>query len=1107
MKKSKFILGAALLSAAQLAQSQLFYYAPGLTQAKTAGIESFADVCAVNVESHPSAERALGALMADVNDRTVNPLTGNTWQWEVEKSGFAYVGEMLVEADVVYTFGKHFDDAARICIGGSEVLSNSGWNDWWTKSFQTNFSGWVEFDVRLYDDNGGKGPCGGDWGADLGLAFNTAGLESMEPKSTWRRLSDPGNMTLFRTKVYPASLTQPVLAVLPSFSHSDGTDFNASATLTFGQGGLFALAGFGGEYAATNLLSASPTAGVAVNGILSGLTTNTSYNVAAYAENSLGESALFESDDVVYAGEISLAFGRDAAEKGLEPGKVVVSRDASADATRLPLRVNYTVAPGTAVEGVNYAALAGFVTIPAGAASAEIAVTPLLDLGSTGSTSLSISLAPGLYICDVSVAQEIVIVQWVSGLETLGAQNISWTTAEITGSTLAAPADVVCYWGFSDGEYNAAAWDGSAAAVTIEDAGEFFVPLAGLLEGSNYWARLCVDDGVNEPEWSKASVSFTTLPLPVLRSVEIAFVPESSNFSSSVTTARVDIAQLGIAPILVFMWDEEDRGADVSQWTSVVTNFAPQAGVNAFEIPGLSLNDTRAWRAVVITEGGSSELSGEFEVAYVYNWVGPDNGEQLWRLEQNWDIGLVPNGPGASVVFPYGHRTVDIAGVGDSLTIGSLSVTVANWVDMRIVSSDGTPIIYDNGGLPARVKMLGDTWGNLVINAPQQFASETRVSTTTAENRYSAIFYGSSLTGAGPLLAEGGRIAFGADAGTTNLVQVPFDGQGYDAIGIRSAGTVLIKDSVGTFPVSGDWGGNPFVSGLAAEDLETRLVLSNVTFTDSSLHDLSSVFLNSNNRLDIIDGSTFNYSPCSTYIGGANNTLNVSGRSKFFLNRTFMNGMDSVLNIQDGSCVSIGADSFSFRHMYWAEPGANSLVQVSSALPGEPSIFDLKNHPLHINADACALRVLPGGIVTNVATLNIGNTSAFAEGGAGGGFGNRVYLEGGRIYCGNLRVLSGNALAPVLHPNGAILPIIAGIEAVFEEGSQIIVSNLDSTGGTVGRFPLVNAPLITTPPLADPGFFEGAPKFVCKLALVDEPDETQTLYLTCVKSGTLIIAR
>jgi len=78
-----------------------------------------------------------------------------------------------------------------------------------------------------------------------------------------------------------------------------------------------------------------------------------------------------------------------ATEAGLVPGAFTVSRTGS---TAAALSVAYTVA-GTATAGSDYTALAGSVTIPAGATSATITVTPINDTVVEGAETVVLTLA------------------------------------------------------------------------------------------------------------------------------------------------------------------------------------------------------------------------------------------------------------------------------------------------------------------------------------------------------------------------------------------------------------------------------------------------------------------------------------------------------------------------------------------------------------------------------------------------------------------------------------------------------------------------------------------------------------------------------------------
>src|SRR5207253_444306 len=80
-----------------------------------------------------------------------------------------------------------------------------------------------------------------------------------------------------------------------------------------------------------------------------------------------------------------------ATEAGPTTGTFAVSRTGS---TAAALTVNYTVG-GSATPGSDYTALSGSVTIPAGAASAPITVTPVDDTAVEPDETVVLTLAPG----------------------------------------------------------------------------------------------------------------------------------------------------------------------------------------------------------------------------------------------------------------------------------------------------------------------------------------------------------------------------------------------------------------------------------------------------------------------------------------------------------------------------------------------------------------------------------------------------------------------------------------------------------------------------------------------------------------------------------------
>lgn len=103
------------------------------------------------------------------------------------------------------------------------------------------------------------------------------------------------------------------------------------------------------------------------------------------------------------------ATDRNASEAGPDPGRLTVTRNSVGG----DLAVAYTVS-GTATAGVDYAALSGTVTIPAGQTSADVAVTPIdddvLETGETVIVTLQGGSTASVVLADVEPARPVVAV-------------------------------------------------------------------------------------------------------------------------------------------------------------------------------------------------------------------------------------------------------------------------------------------------------------------------------------------------------------------------------------------------------------------------------------------------------------------------------------------------------------------------------------------------------------------------------------------------------------------------------------------------------------------------------------------------------------------------
>ena len=248
-----------------------------------------------------------------------------------------------------------------------------------------------------------------------------------------------------------------------SLSFANGT-YTASAFLTNSAANVsYVLSN--GTTATTNAIAAFDN-GDTVAGTFAAPTDDTTYEVLLVAKNQGGETGEL-SLGTIYGGTLSLTKASDASELGLVPAALTVAR---AGADPLPLVVNYAFADGTAVAGTNYVDDAGSVTIPAGQASATIAVHPLVDVATAADTAMSVFLAAGHYTAPAAVSVTIENFTtpagqnyWIGGTATDGAYLASTAANWSAGHAPLANENVIFDGNFSNANCE---WD-SAASATV----------------------------------------------------------------------------------------------------------------------------------------------------------------------------------------------------------------------------------------------------------------------------------------------------------------------------------------------------------------------------------------------------------------------------------------------------------------------------------------------------------------------------------------------------------------------------------------------------------------------------------------------------------------
>jgi fibronectin-binding autotransporter adhesin len=172
---------------------------PGLYEGMVSNSDSFDITTAI---PHTSVE--LSARWGDstnIGGTNVFPSWGNTTTW-----GYSGYFRNPSPGNVLYTFGKDFDDGGLLIIDGTTILSNNVWNENPTATALLT-PGWHTIEMRFGQGAGGSGPVSNIF-ASHGLAFSTNGGGS------WSAFSDPGDGSLLATLLLSTSNTLPVTTAL-----------------------------------------------------------------------------------------------------------------------------------------------------------------------------------------------------------------------------------------------------------------------------------------------------------------------------------------------------------------------------------------------------------------------------------------------------------------------------------------------------------------------------------------------------------------------------------------------------------------------------------------------------------------------------------------------------------------------------------------------------------------------------------------------------------------------------------------------------------------------------------------------------------------------------
>ena len=634
-------------------------------------------------------------------------------------------------------------------------------------------------------------------------------------------------------------------------------------------------------------------------------------------------------------------------------------------------------------------------------------------------------------------------------------------------------ADIWFYWGRADEGDDPTLWSGAPSSPVAAPIGDFDFAISGINWGVEYRYCFLASNAIAHA-WSAVETFETPYyPAPVIETVTFVFSP-------TLTNAHITVTEPGVSAQLVFMWDETDMGDTPSAWANVVTIAAPDAGVTTIPLPDLEKGDVRAWRAVLSATGHPDVLlSGTFNVFYTYVWNGRTG---YWNDPAMWDLNMVPNAAGDVVITKCtgeGTHYIRLDGMGE-ITIGTLSAQPGYLANTIFTAADDSMFVMDNLGAPAVIHGGIQLWTGVTISVPVRLTAETRV--TVGGSSSNVFIFDGELSGPGPIVLVSGNTAVSAPAGETRVITMPIVSQAGILSRRSGTGNVVIQGGVHPIVFPGGWNDiDMWVTGGGALTLSDTIV--------TNIHNVGRdrLFVGANNSLIVSNNASlvwqYNRGDNGSGYSANYNTIRVTGAgSSIFVPRMLMNASFCNFLVDDGALARL-------HHDYFDCSGNTNIINVA----GAGSTFNLNAKTLRIRGTGNRLTAESGGVITNgVITINEGS-------------GNSLELQGGQVFCTGLTFGAGNALAPVVGPDG-ILPAVVSSAVTFPAGSKITPVRADKN--TTGRFEILKAPAINTPPLDDPDFFVPALGDVMswKLRITDE-DDGKTLWLSCQHRESMILIK
>jgi hypothetical protein len=265
---------------------------------------------------------------------------------------------------------------------------------------------------------------------------------------------------------------------------------------------------------------------------------------------------------------------------------------------------------------------------------------------------------------------------------------VSQTTATFNGELLDGelPADVIMYWGTTDGGINASAWANTNDFGAVSSLGSLSTNMTGLTQGTRYYYRYYGSNSVGEI-WTSASVGFATEGTPVVDTLAATTITEDS------ATVIGDLFSTGGASSSVKVYyGTTNGGTDTGSWDDSVDIGNQSVGALSVALSGLESGTTYYCRYYAVNTHGSewSDAVVSFTTSEKYRissdnlilWLRADAGVtekegviESW-IDQATAIGGANNAVGSGNSAPQlvasaigGKPAVQFDGVDDFLTI------------------------------------------------------------------------------------------------------------------------------------------------------------------------------------------------------------------------------------------------------------------------------------------------------------------------------------------------------------------------------------------------------------------------------------------------------